>query len=72
MNNKIGIAAIIFGVSALVTALTTAVVNFMTLKWGMEAYKPFGRFMKKSEPMFDKLAVCGEKMVDEYIREMED
>lgn len=72
MNNKVGIAAIIFGVAALITAVATAGVNFITLRWCIKAYEPFDRFMKKSEPMLDKIAICGDKMMDQYIKDLED
>lgn len=72
MNNKIGIAAIIFGIAALVTAIGTAVVNFMTFKWAVRVYEPLERVVKKSEPMMDKLIVYSDKALDNYLAELDE
>lgn len=65
MTKKMGIAAIIFGVAALITAISTAIVNIVSLKWTIDVYKPFGRIIKKSEPLFDKA-------IDYYTKELND
>lgn len=65
MTKKMGIAAIIFGAAALITAISTAIVNIVSLKWAIEIYKPFDRIIKKSEPLIDK-------SIDYYAKELED
>lgn len=65
MTKKMGVAAIIFGVAALITAISTAIVNIVSLKWAIEIYKPFDRIIKKSEPLVDKAIDC-------YTKELED
>ena len=70
MNNKVfGVAAIIVGAAALITATTTAVINFLTLKWTVKVYEPFGRLANKSEPMLNKLVDYSEKWLDDEMNE---
>lgn len=65
MTKKMGVAAIIFGVAALITAISTAIVNIVSLKWAIDVYKPFDRIIKKSEPLIDKT-------IDYYTKELKD
>ena len=70
MNNKLfGVAAIIVGAAALITATTTAVINFLTLKWTVKVYEPFGRLINKSEPMLNKMVDYSEKWFDKMNEE---
>lgn len=65
MNNKLfGVAAIIVGAAALITATTAAVINFLTLKWTVKVYEPFGRLVNKSEPILNKMVDYSEKWFD--------
>lgn len=72
MDKRIGIAAIIFGIAALITAVGTAVVNFVTLKWAIKTYEPFGKIVEKSEPMMNKMVAYADKALDNYLEELED
>ena len=70
MNNKLfGVAAIIVGAAALITATTTAVINFLTLKWTVKVYEPFGRLVNKSEPRLNKMVDYSEKWFDKMNEE---
>lgn len=70
--NKIGIGVIILGAAALITAIGTAVVNFMSLKWAIKAYEPVMRLVTRSEPMMNKVISYSEKWFDEQAKEEED
>ena len=70
MNNKLfGVAAIIVGAAALITAITTAAINFLTLKWTAKVYEPFGRLVNRSEPMMNKMIDYSEKWFDNMNKE---
>lgn len=70
--NKIGVAAIIFAAAAFLTAVSTAIVNFLTFKWTAKIYEPYGRLAKKAEPMLDKMFDYSEKWFDEQTKEDEE
>ena len=72
MNKGISVAAIIFAIAALVTAITTAVVNFLSFKWMRNIYKPFEKVTEKSAPLMDKMLIYADKAMDEYIKDLED
>lgn len=72
MNNKIGVAAIIFASAALIAAIGTAVVNFLTLKWAVKLYEPFDRMIRKTESLVDKCIAYTDGLMDNCISERND
>lgn len=65
-SNAFGIAAICIGTAALVTAIGTAVVNVLTLKWAVRIYEPFDRLIRRSEPLCNKFIDYGEQEANKY------
>lgn len=69
MNKTFGVAAIIIATAGLITAVSTAVANFISFKWAVEAYKPIQRLVTKTEPLMNKMVTASEKYLDEYLDE---
>lgn len=72
MNNKIGIAALIGATAMLITAIATAVTQFLSFKWAVRMYKPVEKVVEKAEPMMNKMVAYADKALDNYLEELED